>query len=557
MSSPISKKELTYKSQKENVQGLDHLSDKLGDAIDLSSNNGFMVGIVKEVLSDPYGYFSREYNPSEGLTIGGEPITVGDVFSGRVSTDDSGEAKLTSPYINSAMADFVPANSIEVILKSEGNSSSANKTVLCMPFFSSHFMLPVKPGEHVWVMKFSSQIYYWMCRQTSFRQVEDVNYTHVPRESNVADFALLATEDENQFAHFRSSLSNSEDDLYEKIMESSVAYREEFTGETVPRNGKRCGDLLLQGSNNTQIQLGVEKFEENNTIPSEQMTDATNTGDTISNRKPLSPAIDICVFRKSRELFDIQDEIEANAAAESSVETLVGESHAGLGKGLGAVRGERRNARFVHYENEKARDRLGKDLFTEELKDSDIYNCIARIYMTNCKTIDDLLFTFNYAGENGASPSDILGLGNYGALALIGANTRLVGAETVKIHNIVGGNGVHLTPSGDTIIFGTPEWTNTTTGQKGGGARIVLEGGGDIRIIPGPEGVVKIGAAPDDEDFMFVPVGANLDLTLPNEDSGFVGNTEQIMTTAGGMLPTADPVAPPGDPVYATKVKIY
>ena len=56
---------------------------------------------------------------------------------------------------------------------------------------------------------------------------------------------------------------------------------------------------------------------------------------------------------------------------------------------------------------------------------------------------------------------------------------------------------------------------------------------------------------------MFVPVGANLDPSIPNEDTGFAGNTEQIMTTAGGLLPTTDPTAPPGSPVYATKVRLY
>ena len=40
----------------------------------------------------------------------------------------------------------------------------------------------------------------------------------------------------------------------------SVGYKKEFTSEPVPRKAKNCADLLLQGSNNSHILLGTEKF---------------------------------------------------------------------------------------------------------------------------------------------------------------------------------------------------------------------------------------------------------------------------------------------------------
>ena len=142
---------------------------------------------------------------------------------------------------------------------------------------------------------------------------------------------------------------------------------------------------------------------------------------------------------------------------------------------------------------------------------------------------------------------DVLGLCNYGAMAALGANTRIVGTETIKIQNIVGSSGIQFTPQGDVIIHA----------NRAGGAKIVLEAEGDIRIVPGTAGIVKIGAVTDAEDSMFVPVGAFLSPLLPNTDTGYVGTSEQIMTTAGGLLPTNDSAAPPGIPVYATKVKLY
>ena len=513
-----------------NVESIEREADESQTDIDNynPTTKVFLLGIVEEVLSDPSDYYSRIL---EDITFGGNPVTVGDVFSGRVTQDDDGNV-LSSPYKNPRMADFAPANSIVALLRDNEKSSDSNKGVVCLPFFSSHFMLPAKPGESVWIIKFSTDVYYWMTRQSSFRQVEDLNYTHSQRETNVQDSKLIGTEDENTFAHFQGAFPGLEESSFEALMAASTAYKEEFTGEVVPRNGKRCGDLLLQGSNNTHILLGVEKFEEENTIPSYQMTDETSDDNTIANRKPLSPAIDICIFRKSRELFDIQDNIESNAGSESSVETLVGESHAGLGMGLGAVRGERKNANFVYYENEKARDRLGKDVFAEELKDSDIYNCLARIYMSNCKTIDDLLFTPNIAGERSCSPQDVAGLGNYGTLTAIGANTRIVGAETLKIQSILGQSGIQMNPSGDVIIHGA----------RSGGAKIVLEAEGGIRIIPGGPGIVKIGA----EGANIAPVGGkpfNADESLADELAEGVNELSE-MFGGSAILPTDFTIEP-------------
>ena len=77
----------------------------------------------------------------------------------------------------------------------------------------------------------------------------------------------------------------------------------------VPRIAKNCGDLLLQGSNNAIIQLGTEKFEEpSTTVDPNIMTPYQSSDPANENRKPLSPAIDMCVLRKSRELFDLKSQ---------------------------------------------------------------------------------------------------------------------------------------------------------------------------------------------------------------------------------------------------------
>jgi hypothetical protein len=106
-----------------------------------------------------------------------------------------------------------------------------------------------------------------------------------------------------------------------------------------------------------------------------------------------------------------------------------------------------------------------------------------------------------------------------------------------------------MTPQGDVIIHAA----------RSGGAKIVLEAGGNIRISPGERGVVKIGSRTQaDEAEMFIPVGGIPDLTPPQlgPEPGFVGISEAIQTTGGGFL-TGGLENVPGVPKYASKVILF
>ena len=503
----------------------------------------FLKAIVEEVISNPLDFFSRFAKDESGndtdITI--EAHELGVPIEG-----------VRTKFANSSIVPFVVQNSVAVRFVETIKNGGGGKAYICLPFFPQHLSLPIKPGEYVWVYKVGNNEFYWMCRLSTIRQVEDVNFTHLPRGFNL-ESNHKKMKDESFFYGFESTngAAAPPGNFFHKIAQNSIAYREEFTGEVVPRMAKDCGDLLLQGSNNAHILLGKEKFEEvSTTVLPEEMTPLTNT-DVNENRKPLSPAIDICVLRKARELFDLQDEILADKEA-ATVETKVNEGHAGLGSGLSAAAniGPEERAGLKYFELEKGRDSLdpslNKDIFDQEFIDSDIYNCIARIYMTNAKTIDDLLFIPSLEGENSSAPQDVLGLGNYGAMVALGANTRLIGTETIKIQNIVGSSGIQFTPQGDVIIHANRE----------GGAKIVLDAEGNIRIIPGEEGIVFIGG--DDADT--VPIGG-LNTTDSSAPAGSV-TYQPITTTAAGLLATEPsdvarqqpPI--PGLTSYASKVVI-
>ena len=484
----------------------------------MPGSSTFELVIVEEVISNPFDYFSRPWPVAEDKIAGKPPLTLGDVLSERVKEVDPVKPgdppkKLDNPWKleNPVMVDLAPPNSIKGFKKNAQRSGGASKSIICFPFFSSHLSLPVKPGETVWVMKFNDETYYWMCRQTSYKQIEDVNYTFSPREQNVRK-RLTDTKDPSIFVGFNAESSSTGNVDYEEVVRKSIAYKEEFTGEPVPRLAKDCSDLLIQGSNNSHIYLGKEKFEDPSfsALPPETFTNTEVESDTdpVINRKPLSPAIDLCVLRKANEIFDLKDAIEGHNLSNEDLSVETGE--------LSAVAGIRKSNKFRYYENEKARDLIGKSNFEGEALDDDILNCLARVYMSNSKTIDDLISLPDYEGESSASPSGTR-TGDYGTMVAFGTNARLVGRETIKIGNLFGNSGIHFTTAGDVIIFA----------NRIGGAKIVLQATGDIKIVPGPTGVIKLGS---DE-----PAGG-IAATETATASGGVVEGSPIFTTAGGIV---------------------
>ena len=473
-----------------------------------SSSDTFSLVVVEEVISDPYYYFSKPW-PEEGRTHNGQLVTLGDVYSGRVKSDDNDQTFLNPWNVeNPSLVDFMPANSIKGFLKKAKNSGASSKSILCFPFFSSHFSMPVKPGETVIVTNIGG-VYYWMTRKASYLQIEDVNYTFSERETNFRK--VKKSDDENTYIHFNGGAIRGSNIDFQNIINSSLTYSEEFTGEPVPRQVKDCGSLLLQGSNNSHIELGKEKFELENTVSPEIFSTGTSAEETTPERKPISPAIDMCVLRKKEEIFNLRDTTSSHDFTSNiSVE----------GDGLAAAAGKINNPKIRYYENDKTLDRFeSKQTFFREFYDSDILNCAARIYMSNAKSIDDLLFALDFEGEPdmSASPQDIDGAGDYGTVAVIGTNARLVGTETIKLHNIAGSSGIQFTPQGDVIIFGNTE----------GGSKIILEAGGDIKIVPGTSGVIKLGSDS--------PLGGITATETAVNTEGIVTGTP-ITTTAGGAI---------------------
>tara|TARA_Y100000034_G_scaffold93721_1_gene113476 strand:- start:48 stop:1337 length:1290 start_codon:yes stop_codon:yes gene_type:complete len=164
---------------------------------------------------------------------------------------------------NSSYINRMPRNSAVVRLV-----GIDTQPMICYPFFSPHFCLPIKAGEQVWIMFPEGRISslgYWMTRKATDITVDDINYTHLDRVSKygaespeidqVFDPATFPLGQDSNPEH--NTLPGS--DPYEAIVDKSVAHNTQFSGEPIPRFSKMCGDLTIQGSNNTLISLGSDR----------------------------------------------------------------------------------------------------------------------------------------------------------------------------------------------------------------------------------------------------------------------------------------------------------
>ena len=203
--------------------------------------------------------------------------------------------------INTPNLKSFPRNTIVVKQISEGASKISNNEIICYPFFSSHFSMPLKPGECVWFVfenpDNQGPIAFWLSRVTEPGHVEDLNFTHFPRSYRQtpveAEPGVAARTDgvltKSDFTQTYSGISATTD---QNEQVETIAYAKKVHRfQLVPRYNKRPGDLILQGSNNSLIMLGEERghYAES---PSDIQFSANKT-----DIPPGSAAIDIVVGR--------------------------------------------------------------------------------------------------------------------------------------------------------------------------------------------------------------------------------------------------------------------
>ena len=449
--------------------GKDLLNDE-DKKIQAGTVYSFLSGYVKEIISDPYEYLNRPYTVNENTY---NDITVKDVFSGRIDLLPNGE-KIDSPLKNFQSIANAPMNSAIVQIIDDSRGKDGEKPVICYPFFPSHFSLPLKVGEYVWLIEENIKgviNYYWMCRKTGTIQLEDVNFTNLERttitsqiydqhEKSGKTFIPSQETKEKMLALGKSDLSNIKEESYADILKNSYSHVRDFVGEPVPRLKKRSSDLLIQGSNNSGLHMTVEKFSD---------LSQDNTGNILNDGYINAPAIDIFIKRNADNL----DQMSTKNYSDSD-------------EGL------------EHNEINKIRDieNNASNITENELTDLGATSIASRIYMSNNSNFDE---DFGLGIDNLDAQSGT-------CIISYTKNNRLVGTDNTRILNITGESYIDMTESGNVVIKASKnngqEFLSLNPQQKY--VRINTKNNGNIYLTHNNNSTFNPPAKDSDEPYVLV-----------------------------------------------------
>lgn len=408
--------------------------DGSGRNVLLPVENGYeyLTGIVVDVIDNPRLYFLDSNRRNSVIST--------------LSDDDQ----------RFSMIEKTPRNSVICQIIDLGQNEYNSNQIICFPFFPPHLSLPIKPGEHIWVLKETTgdiSRYYWMCRKHSAYHVDNLNLNCHEREFAIYNSIDLCKVTKTEIDQNTARANNFDFPNFvrqgvgipsldkSKIYKNSHAFKN-LTTEPVPDLAKDCGDLILQGSNNATIQLGQEKFGQSlsqlrSRYPAETFTGGGSPANTA--RTPFSPAIDICVARKKSELITAQALMDIRNS-EEDLQELDPSSASSLGpvnvasEGMHFIKNSHKDPDFETYEINKMPEYL-KDIDESYsiLQDYDvnIKNCGARVYLSNNCEIDN---AFNI----GTDPeSEEIIFKRYGGaiFSTYSEHTRLVSEGTFRVVN--------------------------------------------------------------------------------------------------------------------------
>ena len=224
------------------------------------------------------------------------------------------KAKRAGAAINNVS--FLVPNTLIARRITDGADSRGTSSVVLYPFFSSHVMMPIKPGETVWVIFGSSDKTsgYWLSRVHGSFVAENINFTHNDRSKIEAQGTLTTGQkigaipnDKTNATDFPSvSLSpDPETDQFLEIIELASSMPNVML-EPVPLINKRPGDLVIQGSNNATLILGMDR---GHSVLSQVST--SDSSNALSSPSSKSGTIDIVAGRSRW----ISDSVETTEGA--------------------------------------------------------------------------------------------------------------------------------------------------------------------------------------------------------------------------------------------------
>jgi len=250
-----------------------------------------------------------------------------DVISDPLLLTELKKVELREILSSDILLDTLPRNSI-IGRHVRRNGEFISSAKLFYPFFSPHLSLPVKAGEHVWIIYENPEEIedqgFWISRIHEQRNVDDVNYTHADRkwlpQNNLTLTQIAGGIIPDPIPSFPNgdgtpqtfSLPHTTEDTiknagkeYDDLVLAATSRLIE-TREPVPRLTKRPGDTILQGSNNTAIILGEDRT---NTIgddvigkPLTDVLEGAGTIDLVTGRGTIIPTAPETILNTRQEL---------------------------------------------------------------------------------------------------------------------------------------------------------------------------------------------------------------------------------------------------------------
>ena len=478
----------------------------------------FYRAVVEEYISNPADYLNRTVKNVDT----GEEKKISDYM-----IFDT-EVKENSPIVaNHEISKYLPINSITCYIPQIGGGRSSKNAlpVIAYPFFPQHLSLPLKPGEYVWILAEeageSQTNYYWMCRVTADRQVDDLNYTFADRSFHIRSaFTQILSEekisdvDDPNLLGSRSSISSPNSPIpkkvsNDKICAQSVDYLENFTGEPVPRFFNSCSDLVLQGSNNTLITMTTDKFRSSDTVDATVFSNSSAASQNSNIRRPMAGTIDIVAGRQKERLRELSSASDPTTLSQDgSVNAILAKRESG-------------SSSLEHYEIDKLDQVQGREenIFEGAIAPRSVF---ARMYVSMDSTPDES-FEMPNADFEMLEGSTVV---NYADLC------RTYAEENVRICNLAGNSLIDMSSDGSITL---------QTGEGDTAAKIILKASGDIIIRPGTNGLLHLGG--DETETSIVPVGAQAATATGGAAIGVpiittMGGTVGAGVTPGGAAPT-------------------
>lgn len=358
------------------------------------SNRGFNVGRHLTGGTSPNDNTQQRRDQVKGgIAPTLQRAVVVDVIADPTALTDDQMTQLEDSVANPELVEGMPFNSILGRIVTDSQDLGHPSVHIFYPMFPTHFQLPVKPGEQVIIMyedyfRMGNAVGYWLTRPMGARQVEDINYTHAdrvfdpynhPRNISPNIMSRLTASaptfpnggsTPESFSLRPSGSTNPYNDIVSKATVLPM-----MTFEPVPRQKKRPGDFLIQGSNNALIRLGTDR-----TGPIMPVT-GTNGKDILE----LAGSIDLVAGLGSVRKLPVNENSDPSEDTNNPTAPRV-------------IQNTRQNKEVYKtpYRSQKS-DNVKEG-------DPDFMRDLSRLYVA-MKTKGDLNFKTNFGGQGGIFPS--------------------------------------------------------------------------------------------------------------------------------------------------------